>query len=260
MMKKQLLYFVLIAMMIGMAALFVGCGDSADTSDNAGQEANADISGVAKIDGDKEWVYDADYSLPTDVDSFYGYSDQSRLVQVSDLVVPYINIDSEDAKAANDEIYGIYEKLIKEFNEDAKEGVWFTVSNYEAYNSDWAISVVIDETSEGTDVPWHEYTTYTFSKEDGSLMNYEDACQAADMTVDEAAEVAKKNIEDNILIDFAHVDDIDSYIQQTIEGYDAAVEDGSIKFFLDNDRKLSVAIEEFVPAGGGSANVIIPVF
>ena len=38
-MKKQLLFFALIAMMIGMAALFVGCGDSADTADNAGQAA-----------------------------------------------------------------------------------------------------------------------------------------------------------------------------------------------------------------------------
>ena len=114
--KNSILFYALVVMMIGAAALIAGCG----SSDNAGEEQNADVTGAAKEFSDKDWVYDADYELPTDVDSFYGYSDQSKLIQVSDLVVPYINIDSEDAKAANDEIYGIYENLIKEFNEDAK--------------------------------------------------------------------------------------------------------------------------------------------
>ena len=259
-MKKHLLYFALIAMMIGMAAMFAGCGDSADTGDNAGQETNADISGVAKIDGDKEWVYDADYSLPTDVDSFYGYSDHSKLIQVSDLVVPYINIDSDDAKAANDEIYGMYEKLIEQFNEDSKEGVWFTVSSYKAYNPSGAISVLIDETSEGTDVPWHEYTTYTFSKEDGSLMDFDAACAAAGITADQATETVEKEIEYNILKDFADAEDIDSYVDKSVEGYEASVKDGSVGFYIDNDSQLNVVVNEQIPAGGGSANVIIPAY
>ena len=45
-----------------------------------------------------------------------------------------------------------------------------------------------------------------------------------------------------------------------LEGFEADVENGTTKFYLDGDGKLNVAIEEFVPAGGGSANVIIPAF
>lgn len=53
---------------------------------------------VSKLNSSKDWVYDADYNLPTNKESYYGFSDHSKLISASDLVVPYINIDSDDAK------------------------------------------------------------------------------------------------------------------------------------------------------------------
>lgn len=94
---------------------------------NNNSESKENKNSVSKLNSSKDWVYDADYDLPTNKESYYGFSDHSKLISASDLVVPYINIDSDDAKKANKEIYELYENLIKKFNENLKDEIWFTL-------------------------------------------------------------------------------------------------------------------------------------
>lgn len=76
-------------------------------------------------------MYDALYDLPTDKESYciamdYNTMNCLETAYASDLIVPYININSDDAKIANQEIYELYEELIDIFNENSDYGVWFT--------------------------------------------------------------------------------------------------------------------------------------
>lgn len=259
--KANVLSFVLIILIAGMTALFAGCG----ASGNADAEAGADASGEAGADAlkefsDKPWVYDAEYDIPTDVESYTTYNE---LIQVSDLVVPYINIDSPDAKAANEEIYGVYEELIDAFNECARtadeyEGAGYSVSDYEAYILDDAVSVLVTRTTGGTDVPWHDYYSYSFSPEDGRLLTYEEACEIAGITVEQAGETVKNNIRESTLKDYPDVPDIENYIAQSIDNYETSVSNGTIRFLLHDEELLDVVVEKRFPAGGGRGNEVIP--
>ena len=84
--------------------------NNSNTQNYNGNSGNKNNSNLAlKIDSTKDWVYNADYNLPTKEDSYYGISDHSKLIKASDLIVPYININSSDAKTANQEIYKLYE-------------------------------------------------------------------------------------------------------------------------------------------------------
>ena len=135
---------VLIIVVAAMAALMTGCGASGNADGQTGTDASGEAGGEPlKEFGDKPWVYDAEYEIPIDVES---YTTFNELIQVSDLVVPYINIDSPDAKTANEELYGVYEELISRFNENARaaeeyEGSGYSVSDYDAYVLDTAVSV-----------------------------------------------------------------------------------------------------------------------
>ena len=105
--------------------------NNSNTQNYNGNSGNKNNSNLAlKIDSTKDWVYNADYNLPTNKDSYYGFSDHSKLIKASDLIVPYININSSDAKKANQEIYKLYEQLINKFNENLKEEIWFTTVEY----------------------------------------------------------------------------------------------------------------------------------
>ena len=122
-----------------------------DINENVNDNNNNDNNdNILKLDSSKEWVYDADYNLPTNKESYYGYSDHTKLISASDLVLPYINIDSADAKKVNQEIYKLYEDLITKFNENLKEEIWFTLVEYETYTNNNIISVVITTESAGT--------------------------------------------------------------------------------------------------------------
>ena len=106
-----------------MIALICGCGSSESTGGDSGAATQVEADGgdaggdsgadALKEFGDKPWVFDADYDIPSEVDSYTSFNE---LYQVSDLIVPYINIDSPDARAANEELYGLYGELIDSFN------------------------------------------------------------------------------------------------------------------------------------------------
>ena len=264
--QRIILSFALILMMAAMMALICGCGSSDSTGGDSGAAAQAEADGgdagtdALKEFGDKPWVFDADYDIPAEVDSYTSFNE---LYQVSDLVVPYINIDSPDARAANEELYGLYGELIDSFNECARMSdeygnSGYSVSDYDAYVLDEAVSVLVTQTSGGTDVPSHDYYAYSFSRDDGHLLNYEEACAIAGTTVEEAGETVKENIRESTLKDFSDAPDIDSYIEQSIEEYESSVSDGTIKFVLHDMGLLDVVVKKHFPAGGGSANEVIP--
>ena len=252
---------VLIIVIAAMAALMTGCGASGNADGQTGTDASEEAGGEPlKEFGDKPWVYDAEYEIPTDVES---YTTFNELIQVSDLVVPYINIDSPDAKSANEELYGVYEELISRFNENARtseeyEGSGYSVSDYEAYVLDTAVSVLVKQTSGGTDVPWYVYYSYSFSLDDGHLLTYEEACEIAGITPEQAGETVENNIRESTLKDFSDVPDIETYISQSIDNYEASVSDGSINFLLHDMGLLDVVVKKHVPAGGGVVNEVIP--
>ncbi len=181
--QRIILSFALILMMAAMIALICGCGSSGGDGGDSGAATQAEADGgdagadALKEFGDKPWVFDADYDIPAEVDSYTSFNE---LYQVSDLVVPYINIDSPDARAANEELYGLYGELIDNFNECARMSdeygnSGYSVSDYDAYVLDDAVSVLVTQTSGGTDVPSHDYYAYSFSRDDGHLLNYEEA-------------------------------------------------------------------------------------
>jgi len=264
---RNFLAFALIVVMAGMMVLFTGCGSSGSSGEDSSTTRQSETSdgdagaGAAKEFSERPWVFDAEYDIPAEVES---YTTFGELIRFSDLVVPYINIDSPDGKAANKELYGVYEDLVNTFNECARDAAkydmsGYSVSDYEAYILDDVVSVIVTQTSGGTDVPWYDYYSYSFSLEDGRLLNYEEACEIAGMTVEQAGEKIEQNIRESTLEDFPDAPDIDSYIAQSIESYEASVNSGTIKFYLHDSALLNVVVEKHFPAGGGKGNEVIPV-
>ena len=91
---------VIITIILGVLVVLMGGYIVYDKvlNQNNNSESKENKNSVSKLNSSKDWVYDADYNLHTNKESYYGFSDHSKLISASDLVVPYINIDSDDAK------------------------------------------------------------------------------------------------------------------------------------------------------------------
>nr|MCR5146306.1 hypothetical protein [Clostridia bacterium] len=94
-----------------------------------------------KIDGSKEWVYDADYGFENKVlkDPWGTATFNSKDM----LIVPYININSEYANSINKEIKELYEREYADFAKTAERNlVWINIKYEYFYNED-ILSVMI---------------------------------------------------------------------------------------------------------------------
>jgi len=214
---------------------------------------------VSKLESNKEWIYDANYNLPTNKESYYGHSDHSQLIKASDLVVPYININSDDAKKANQEIYKLYEDLINKFNENLKDEIWFTLVEYKTYTNDNIISVVITTESAGTDVPMYNYYTYSFNLENGKLLSYNDAYKNVGLNEKDVTDKAINAVTNALREKYSNGDDFDTYNNKSINNYKVSISNNTIKFFIDRNKKLNIIVTLEIPAGRGKFNTIITV-
>ena len=62
-----------------------------------------------EINNDKEWIYDAEYTKTVNASS---YKTQSGTYYAKDIIVPYINIKSDYATSANNEIKKVFDDAI----------------------------------------------------------------------------------------------------------------------------------------------------
>lgn len=254
----------LIALVIVLCLLVLGLGgyifcDKVLNNKKLEDNSTNNSTAVLKADSAKDWVYDADYNLPTNKESYYGYSDHSKLVKASDLIVPYININSSDATKANQEIYGLYEQLINTFNENLKEEIWFTTVEYSSNIKNDVLSVVIKTTSEGTAEPIYGYYTYNFNTSNGNLLSYEDAYKLVNIDSSNIESIAKQKITD-VLNDIYQGSQNDSYndsLHTSVDNYIKSVNDETIKYYFDNNGKLNVVVNVILPASGDPQRIIV---
>ncbi len=225
-----------------------------NTNDSNNNHNNSNL--ISKLDSKKDWIYAADYSLPTNKESYYGFSDHSKLIRVKDLVVPYVNIDSSDAKKVNQEIYQLYEELIKKFNNNLKEEIWFTTVKYSTYTNNNIVSIVITTETAGTSTPIYEYYTYNFNLENGRLLSYNDVYEKLGYNTNNISEVVKEAVT-NTMKEKYKENDFDNYNNQSIGNYTSSVSNNTIKYYIDNNNKLNIIVTLVIPAGQGNFDTVI---
>jgi hypothetical protein len=115
---------------------------------------NSKTSNSKKIDESKDWVYNAEYSKENKEIRTENETLGNKTFQTDkDLIVPYININSQDAKKANEEIKELYEEKYSEFGEylsKSSDGELKAYScpllEYKVYENQNILSIVIYNT------------------------------------------------------------------------------------------------------------------
>lgn len=260
---KSNIFLTIIKIIIGLFVLIGGIyliyANFIKNEEKDNQNGDAVEKIITKLENDKDWVYEADYNLPTEKESYYAYGDHSKLVSAKDIIVPYINIDTTDAKKANEEIYKLYEHLIAAFNENVKEEIWYTTVEYKVYTNDDVVSIIITTESGGTAVPGYSYYTYNFNLKNGSLLTYEDAYKYTGLKKKDIEDKVKQAITTFMKKEFSYDMDMEPYINASINNYKTDVSDEKISYFIDDDKKLNIIVVLSVPVETGELDKIIVV-
>lgn len=223
-------------------------------SNNKEEEKKGEIVNQEQL-SEEELVYNAKYEINVEQTS---YKDNfGREYSVEDIKLPYINLDSEDAKKANKEIEELHKNLIKEFKENigyAQQKMMTNdfVTSYNTYINGDILSILIEE-DRGYDGKLHNsYYTYNFDVKTGKMLSYEEVYKKAGFTEENISEKVENAIKTLDVYNETEQSEADKCIQKTIKAYN----DRSLKNIgfdgIDAEYYLGYFLNE-----GGKLNIVI---
>lgn len=217
------------------------------------------VISISKINKDKDWVYDGDYDYTKYVSKTSYTTDFDKTYYIKDIIVPYINIDSVDAKNAN---ANILNSAITLYNAGVANKVSFIdYYNYEYNNINNVISLVIKYGTGGTDVVQNHYKTYNYSLNDGKNLSYKEVYTFLNYKSININKIVKKAITNKMKEELKDIGDVDfnTYNNESYNNYIESVENNTISYFIDKNKKLNIIVNMSIPVGIGSFDKIITI-
>lgn len=217
-----------------------------------------------KIDYNRDFVYDAGYHNDNKYKE-YEYCDGSTIythdgfdvvicdkgsIRLNNLVVPYVNIKSNDAYRVNRELKALYEEYAKRFDEfyialEEGNNGGSEILNYYSFLSDKILSVVVIYGYQKTDILYPNYKVYNFDLETGNLIDYDDVIKMLDVDINLIYSNVLDNISNN---DF----DFDIFYDKTVDQFNKSISNGSVLSFVNNKGLLEYIVDVYVPGGRGN--------
>ena len=222
-----------------------------------------------KTNKDLDYVYDATYSYDNKYTEFKRNSSDDKVVEItyfgipvsfregnqylSDLKVPYININSDYAKASNEKIKELYIEQAKQFDKCAIEAKENSIScsqilTYKTYTYDNILSVVVISANQTTSKWILDYNIYNIDLTSGNEIKYFDMTKKLGYdqnTLLDNEEKLLKNKMDSLYGN--NIDLTNSCSGENKNCYEVAnkmlessINDGSILFFTNNDGNLNI--------------------
>ena len=146
-----------------------------------------------KIYNEFELVYNAEYAYEV---SQNNYTDtENNIRYYTDIVIPFVNINSEDVKKINEDIKKLNDSLVKEYENNLINNEYYVKSNYTYVINNNILSLVIIITRNNeSNQEYNEYKTYNINLDTKKKMTYLELLNS--LTIKELdKKITKKNIE-----------------------------------------------------------------
>ena len=223
-----------------------------DTKEEEKKKDEPKEEDTIKIDEDKDYVYDAEYDTG-DAPESYDIGGVATYY-LKDIVVPYINIDSEAATKANENIKGIFDELLASYNDGANGGNGYVkYCEYDFYINDNILSIVFKTGTGATDVVFPYYHTYNFDLNTGEKLIYKNAIALTGFSSDTLFEKVKEQIGEHMKAYSYPAKDgewsFDSCYNQSIDLYNTSVQENSVEFYFDDNNTFNIQAVIYLPGG-----------
>lgn len=185
---------------------------------------------LKKIYENRDYVYDAKYESNSNYED-RAYTINNKEYKISDLIVPYINIDNSYAQRANDRIKKLYNDYVKKYGNCLVTKCPIDLS-YETFVNNKVISVVIIGNYNNT----KEYLVYNFNEETGLKVSNKELLTKANLNSNTILEKV-----DNSIINYDNKID-SSYVTRSVDYFNNLSNSDRIMFIDDNGLSVITRI------------------
>lgn len=198
-------------------------------------------------------VYDADYNRLINLESYNAIENYS----IDDIILPYIDIDSDSVKAVNNEIKLIFDELLELYKQNlTKKNVW-TTAKYFTYetnlknSNDRFTSILIIKSSGGTTLPTTEYNAYTVNLGTKKALSMNEVINVFKSTLDSDVDMKEKI--KTMLTDYQNsvleretnltIDEKNNLLNTALSSFEQLFETGKLPIFIDNAAQLNIIVK-----------------
>lgn len=248
-MKKENRGLIILVVILLIAAVVVGAFVGYKRAAQNDKKNDIDSKSVAKLDESKDYVYDADYTgvYKNQYTEYNGCTDTSPcIIKLSDLKVPYINIDSYYAGHTNGELEALYKDRAERFDSCARGNIGCaSATRYETYKYNDILSVVVIYSF----LFENGYKAYNFDLKTGNEITYDEMITRLgydkNTLLDKEKEVIKKKIDETNRFNYDLTKTCGGVVEENC--YDKAykiledsINDNSILYFADENGKFNI--------------------
>ena len=257
-----LMFFILLSLTLGGYIFydkFVPKENAKPNEEQPIEEPKEEL--VNKINNSKYWIYDADYEKDVLAD-FYIINEP---IYAEDIKVPFINIDSNYASLANQEIKKVFDIAIDAYNEGVQNELTHVDIDYQKYIDNDMVSTALWYSIKETAVVNPNYYTYNIDLKTGKEMSFEEVYQKCGFTKDNIDDKVKENItsmmKDRLknFIDeyYPQGTNFDTYNNESIENYLTSIKNNTLQYFIDENGILSIIVKLSIPVEMGYFDTVI---
>ena len=218
--------------------------ETSEKADNKNEIEEKETKSI-KIDDDEEYVYDGKrYDINQDIK----YEDKSVYEFKGSILVPYININTEDAKKIKEDINKMYEDAVSSIKVEKDEsGMSFDSLNYKTHiNKEYnTLAIIISKTA--LSVPGDgfndDYIIYNFDLNTGKLLSNEELLGMINKTKEDITVAVDKCLKDGWK---NYSKESDEYSEKEYMKQTERFED---EIFIDRKGKLNIHARYTYPIG-----------
>ena len=204
-----------------------------------------------KFNNNLYYVYDSPYSPQNPQDGYFIGNDY---YDVSDLVVPYINIDSPSATEVNNKIHTFYDEAVTRFNEYASNKNAYIKVGYKYYLNKNVLSIVIERIEGGNSVPQNTYLTCNYDLVQNKILNFADVYKIGNFSDTSIDPTIKYEIENSsfykIYGSLFNEETLAASKAATNEDYTNRKNTDDFNYFIDSKGNLVVDINYIITNNG----------
>ncbi len=230
------------------------------------KDDNNDKEDEKKTISKKKYIKDAEYQSEGLKESYFYYKEK---MSPSDIVVPYLNLETESAKEFNKEIKDLYREFIEMYISFSNEGLSLKINETESYNyiktnytytqenNIISILIKVNRTSRGSSEVV-EYYSFNYDIKKDKILSFEDLCDKLNISYEDAIKKSNKILEITFNQQFElsntptdkEQKEIQEYINLNKEYFKTQIDNKTIQGFIDKNNKLKIILYNEHPFGG----------
>ncbi|MBR2289256.1 MAG: hypothetical protein IJ867_01190 [Clostridia bacterium] len=224
---------------------------------------------TGKIVENRGYVYDAQYSTDSLTTTSY-QTTSGKSYSIKEIVVPYINMVSSDAKSVNEELEKLYGGYVEEFKVCSQNLYSYIQVSYKTYITSNIYSIAITVQRGTGDEETQEYLAYNFDIISGTKLDYNQVCYIAGVSnasgsIQEAIQGLDdyKNYLNQKKVSKEKLEEMKAEVEvcqnQTFMNYQESLSNNKLVYFLDDNLKLNIVVKVALPVGEEAYDKIVVV-